>query len=491
MRQVKEPFGVRMQQAFSALFGRLPRSRRATLIAGTALAAMLCALVAVYNIDAGPLRNLNDIGGWNHRLLYILMAAAVQGALLVGVTLVHRGGYARLALRQLILTAGFVIALLPINQKTYAFVEQMLPLIRAMDAGGLAAIPQLQTNLSSPALTILYLITRGPIYDMYMVKLACVAALCVLGIAALHVSDRLRLGIRAEVVFAFCLILPQGFMSAGCAAQFDVIAAALLALSLMLTAREKPFALAGALLFGLSVSVSGAMLYALPVYITLILRGRMKTWQLAAGAAAPLALCVPAIACGQNAVQALVSPLKAVFGAPQYASGMPNIMNFFPRAAMEEMPEYFMLSQLEQIDPVTNFSPYYTQTSFATIMAGMALLGLAVYALIWALVLRRDMSDTARALAIALAAALCCPGVTAGGFLLVSVMAMVAIFAQRDLRVPACMVLFAAAGAAAYPVTGEILLPMIVALALCLLALFALLGMFDANAGKGEKAHGC
>jgi len=40
-------------------------------------------------------------------------------------------------------------------------------------------------------------------------------------------------------------------------------------------------------------------------------------------------------------------------------------------------------------------------------------------------------------------------------------------------------VLFATAGAAAYPVTGEILLPMVAALALCLLALFDLLGMFD------------
>ena len=47
------------------------------------------------------------------------------------------------------------------------------------------------------------------------------------------------------------------------------------------------------------------------------------------------------------------------------------------------------------------------------------------------------------------------------------------------LRLPACMVLFATAGAAAYPVTGEILLPQVASLALCVLALLDLLGLFD------------
>ena len=37
-------------------------------------------------------------------------------------------------------------------------------------------------------------------------------------------------------------------------------------------------------------------------------------------------------------------------------------------------------------------------------------------------------------------------------------------------------------------VTGEVLLPMIASLALCLLALFDLLGMFDANRKGGQDA---
>ena len=138
---------------------------------GGALAVLLCGLVGLLNLSAGALGNLNDIGGWQNRLIFLVMAAGVQGLLLLLVTAVHRGSYARLALRQGIVTAGLYIQLLAINQKTYAFVEVMLPMIRAMDAGGLAAIGDLSTNLSSPALTLLYAVTRGPVYDMYMVKL--------------------------------------------------------------------------------------------------------------------------------------------------------------------------------------------------------------------------------------------------------------------------------------------------------------------------------
>lgn len=490
MKTVKEPAGVRLHRAMQALGGNLPRSPRARMIAAGAVSLAVSGLVAVWNISSGPLRNLNDIGGWDNRALFIMMTACVQTLLLMLTAALCRGGYARTLLRQAIVTAGFVIALLPINQKTYAFSEQLLPLIRQMDEAGLAAIAGMETNLSSPALTLIYLLTRGPIYDMYLVKLACAAAFAVLCLMAAHLCDRRNMGLRAEVVLALCLILPQGFMSAACAAQVDVISAAMTAAALALAAQEKPKGWLCAACYALAVAFSGAALYALPVFIALILRKKLKTVQLLAALGAVCVLCVPAMIAGQPALYALASPLKAVLGAPQYASGAPNLMNLFPRAAMEEMPEYFMLSQLEaldMVDPVTNFSPYYTQEGFDMIMRGMALLGLAGYAVVWALTLRRSrMSGLAQAFALSLAAMIACPGATAGAWLFVSVLALVAIFAQPQLRVPACLVLFAAAGAAAYPVTGEILLPMVAALALCLLALMALLGMFDENVRKGE-----
>ena len=485
MREVKEPMAVRAQHVYNDVCKKLPKSRLAVLIFGFALSLAFGGVVALWNISSGPLYNLNDIGSWRNRLLFILMTAAVQVMLHALLTLLHRGGYARLALRHVTLLAGFVIALLAINQKTYVFVEQLLPMIRQMDAQGLAAIGAMETNLSSSALTLIYAMTRGPVYDMYLLKLACIAAFCALCIFALHVADKKALGIRAEVFFALCLILPQGFMSAACAAQTDMIACALLAASFVLLLDDQPRVWAGVVLYGLSAAVSGVCLYALPVYIALWLRGKVKPVQLLAALGVLLAAQVPAILAGQDALCALGSPLRALVSVPEFAAGAPNIMNAFPRAAMEEMPEYFMLRQLPEIDAVTNFSPYYTQESFSLIMIGLALAGLALYAMAWPFVCSREMSAAAKVFALTLAAMLVSPGATTGSWVMLSMVALYAILTQPRLRVTACVVIFGAMCAAAYPVTGEAMLPMEVAMILCLLALFDLLGMFDANRKEG------
>lgn len=48
--------------------------------------------------------------------------------------LLNRKGFGRLALRQVLMTLGFLLLTLPINQKTLLFTEQVLPLVRKMDA---------------------------------------------------------------------------------------------------------------------------------------------------------------------------------------------------------------------------------------------------------------------------------------------------------------------------------------------------------------------
>ena len=149
---------------------------RHALPLGAALAAALSMLLALYNVGVGPLGNLNDIGGWRNRALYIALTAAVQLFVLLAAALLYHERFWRLAVRQLLLTVGLVILLMGINHKSYLFVEQMLPFIRRMDAAGLSAMNDMRLNLSAPAVTALYLLTRGPIYDMYMIKLACMGA---------------------------------------------------------------------------------------------------------------------------------------------------------------------------------------------------------------------------------------------------------------------------------------------------------------------------
>ena len=131
---------------------------------GLLLAAVLAALTAALNVSRGPLSNLNDIGGWTNRMAFIALAAAAHAAVLAMQALLNRKGFGRLALRQVLTTLGFLLLTLPINQKTLLFTEQVLPLVRKMDAMGLAAANESALNLSAPALTLLYAVTRGPIY---------------------------------------------------------------------------------------------------------------------------------------------------------------------------------------------------------------------------------------------------------------------------------------------------------------------------------------
>jgi len=464
-----------LQQALEKLNAFMNRHR---FLLSCASAFALALLLAVYNISSGPLRNLNDIGGWNNRALFIAMAAAAHALLLAALALLSSCSYARTLLRQLIVTAGFYIMLIAINQKAYAYIQVLQPVIRAMDAGGLAAGIAMETEFSAPMLALLYVITRGPVYDMYLLKLFAIVSLMALFFVAMRAAERRGLGIRTEVLLALCMILPQGFMNAACSALPEVAACALLAVSLALAFdAEKPKMTASAVLLGAACSLSGAALYALPLYAALACRGRMKAKTLALVPAVMAAACVPALLCGMPAGKALLSLVHANFGLPAYASGAPGMMNLIPRAAVEEMPQYApTLSHFAELDLVTNAQQYYTQAHFEQLAAGFAVAGLAVYAgacaLAWP---ARGKSGLARVMILVLGALIGCPNATAAAWLFADVLCLYAIVAAPKLRLPACLVLFATMCSASYPMTEEVLLPMIYAFVLVLLALLMLL----------------
>lgn len=462
------------------------------LVVGGAFALVLAGLLAVMNVDAGPLRNLNDIGGWSNRALFIGMTAAAHFTLMMAAAWLCRKGTARLLLRQAIVTAGLYILLMAINQKTYIYKEVVQPIVRAMDVGGLAAGLAMESSLSAPATTLLYLITRGPVYDMYLAKLAAIFASLSLGVIACWAADRAEAGIRSEVVLALCAILPQGMMNAACCAQTDVIAAALLAgsLAIILYNKEESAAKrwAAAVLYGMAIAVSGAALYAVPVYIWLMMQKRFGGRELAAAIAMPVALCIPAMLCGMGAGEALSSLLRANLGLPAYASGAPNVMNIVPRAAVEEMPGWFMLGRLPEVDTVTNAQPFYTEAHYAQAVTGVTLAALAAYAGVCAYVYKNEKLDGAgKAFVLMLTALMACPGAASGAWMIADALCIYAIVMKPRLRLPACMALFATAGASCYPMTGEVLLTMILAFALCLAAVCIALGVISVGKTDAEE----
>ena len=478
MNRLKDALGV---------LSRFTQKHR--LLLSAVLAVLLSGLLALYNVSSGPLRNLNDIGGWDNRALFIAMSAAVHLSMLLLCAWLSHVSLARTALRQIIVTAGMVILLLAINQKTYAYVNVMQPVIRAMDEGGLAAGVAAASGMSAPMLLLMYAITRGPVYDMYLLKLFAIGCDLLLGLLAMRAADRNRLGLRAEVLLALCMILPQGFMNAACSALPEIAAVTLLAVSLTLALGcDRPKTLASGLCYGAACALSGAALYALPVYLWLVRRGGMKRRELLAGACAALLLCVPAMLCGMPALRALGSLFAANLGLPAYAAGTPGMVSLIPRAAVEEMPQYApLLRHLTALDMETHAQQFYTQAHFEIIMRGVALAGLVLYLGVCALVWRaKDKTPLHRAMLLVLGALIVCPNVTSAAWLLLDVLCLYAILAEPGLRLPACLVLFATMTSSSYPMTEEVMLPMVYAFILCLAALCMLLGVIPT--GK-EETH--
>ena len=449
---------------------------RHALPLGALLAAGLSLLLALYNVGSGPLSNLNDIGGWRNRVLYIALTAGMQMVVLLAAALLYHERFWRLAVRELLLTAGLVILLMGINHKSYLFVEQMLPFIRQMDAVGLSAISGMQLNLSAPAATALYLITRGPIYDMYMVKLACMGAFLLLAVLAAHAADVRNWGLRSEALLLLCLILPQGFLIAGSAPQLDVLGALLLAVALMLLDERHP--LGGMLLYGAAFALSGAALYALPLVILLFPKSGAKASHAALAALVALAACLPAVLGGVSVGRAVSSLFAANFAVPEYATGVPNLMSAFPRAAMEEMPEYALIRAFPEIDAITNAPEVYTQAHFELLMHGLTFAALAMFIGLCAYLKQdRAASPLRKTLTLGLGAMILCPGVGMGAWLPLCMLCLAAILREPQTRLPACMALFATAGGCCYPATGETMLRPVYAFALCAAALFMLLGV--------------
>jgi len=155
---------------------------------------------------------------------------------------------------------------------------------------------------------------------------------------------------------------------------------------------------------------------------------------------------------------------------------------------VSQMPIIWWMSRLPQIDTVTNAQPYYTQGHFEIAALGFAIAGIAIFggvcAWLWQ---KKDMTAAARAYALVLTALIVCPGATNAAWIAASLASLLLLFEERRLRLPACMVLFAASCSAVYPMTREVLLPMAAAFALCLCALLMTLDVIPTTLNMKES----
>ncbi|MCR4707959.1 MAG: hypothetical protein K5746_08430 [Clostridiales bacterium] len=440
---------------------------------GIALSLFIGAMTVLVNVSAGPLSNLNDIGGWRNRLLFLILCGISEALIQLLAVRLRPSSGGRMLLRQLLLVCGFHIALLAINQKTYYYTAQVQPLIRAAEGGGLSSLAGTQTVLSVPHLTLLFGLTRIPVYDLYLVKLLSIVSWQTLTLLFVFEAEKSLTGLQPEALLLFSQILPQAFLSAACAAQSDGFVLLLFAVSLFFWKRGKP--IPAAAFYGFTVSLCGILLLAAPLFMGGLRRylnaGEMgsRRCQSILQNARPEFVCIgialifyflpmlPAIFMGFPAGKALTSPFTGLFGVPPYTSGSPNLMALFPRASALEMPESFLLRRLPALDLETNASPFYTQAHFEMLMRGLALTGIAgftagsVYA-------KRKTSGVRLAFILSAMALFAVPGASMALWLACDLLALFLILTDRKMRVPCCFLLFVTAAGCCYPVTEEILI---------------------------------
>ena len=460
--------------------------RSHSLLTGVIAALLLTTFTLAWNLTGGPLYNLNDMHTWLNRMIFTGMATFMHFSLLMFLVLDSHRDIGHLLVRELLVTVSMLILFLAMNQKTFAYNYQVQPIVRAMDTRALSAIPDYKSGYSVPALTLYYLLTRGPIYDMYLAKLFCIGCYERLCISAAHIARELpELANRSkwlpECSMALALILPQGFLSAACAAQIEVAGVLLAVLAYILLERGNKI---GLVLFGVGASVCTVLWLVIPITALYYKKWNLRAVDILPPLVAAIACCIPGAIAGSG-WKAFLSLFACLNELPIAGSGVPCLVSFFPRAVPEEIPEYAYLRALPELDLVTFAAENYKASHYAILMHGMAFACLAVYIGMTAYVLRERKNERiTTVLLLVLTAFICVPCLTMGAWQLITVLCVFVVVYVPELRIPCAVILFITAGGCAYPVTGEVMIKPVYISLVSLVALGMLLGFWP---GKGKK----
>ena len=453
---------------------------------GCAGALLMTGSALICNLLGGPLYNLNDMHTWQNRMLFTGMATFMHFSLLFFLVLESHKDIGHLLIRELTVTISLLIFFMAMNQKTFAYNFQIQPIVRAMDTRALTAIPEYRSGHSVPALTLYYLLTRGPIYDMYLAKLFCIGCYELLCISAAHIVRELpELSNRnkwlPECAMALALILPQGFLSAACAAQIEVAGVLLSVLAYILLERGNK---AGLILYGAGASVCTGLWLLIPIVSLFYKKWNLKIADILMMVIAAVVCCIPGAVAGSG-WKAFSSLFSCLFEIPVAGSGVPSLVSFFPRAVLEEMPEYAYLRALPELDLITFAADNYKAPDYEILMHGLAFACLAVYMGMTAYLIREKRNERVTfILSLILTAFICAPCLTMGAWQLITVLCIFVIVYVPELRIPCAVVLFITAGGCGYPVTGEVMIKPVYISLIGLVALGMLLGFWP---GKGKK----
>lgn len=434
--------------------------------------AGLAAAFFLMNVNAGPLSQMDEIGGWGLRRLYLVLASGMLFVALAS-TAFFRSTWGTYALRMMFLVLGAVMRFYAMDSYSPYFVENLSPVIKAL-SGGLAQ-GAAQGNAYTPlTLTLLYVLQKLPIFPMYLVKLLSIGGDLLLAQICCRGMEKYKGEIAGSVMLFFVLFCPSLFLGGAYGGTPDSLPLVCAALALYF-AWEKKGLLAG-IAFGAGYALYPAMLMILPALGLVAGKDAGRRMALAAPVSG-VVLSIPALLLGMPFSKALAALTLRGRNPGYLFKNNASFYNFFAQPRMEDIPEYHLLRHIEGIE-AGEMTELYTGATIPMLRTVGFIVFAVVFCALCITLYRKRTQLQAHAVTVlalfALTGALLLPGGDAGGFLLADgCILLYAMNRRGGWRVAflslgaSCIAMIAfVTGAATLPLWGAMLMQFVVVFAL-------------------------
>ena len=305
---------------------------------------------AAFLLMLGYAQGLAHIEGLLKGMHLSFLFAALFAGVLAAYNAMERPGLGRLCF-----AGGFVFlslmarfAMLDFNSADYdSFLRGWVEIFRQ---GGFAMLGQNIGDYNLLYQYILLLISRSPLFDLYMIKYVTIVFDYLLALSMLRAAG-IFAGRQARTpVFLILCILPTTLLDGACWGQCDSVYAFLVIMSLCDLKTRHPWR--SAVFLALAFAFKLQTIFFFPVVLLALLHGEYKPWHALAFAAAYLVTMIPALAAGRPFLDALSVYANQSMG--QYYHRLtynaPNLYAFFPMLEFASSQEYTWMRYIEGID---------------------------------------------------------------------------------------------------------------------------------------------
>lgn len=336
-----------------------------------AAAGITLALFAALSVFMGL--HLERVNG-----VFEACALAAMFACVVGGALAAYVHMEKPSMGQTLFVGGFMAVMMLARAAMLDFItaDYSSFLIRWVDAfrqGGFAMLAQNIGDYNLLYQYLLLLISKVPLYDLYLIKLSTVVFDYALALAMLRAAKEFA-GEQAGVpVFCVTLALPTVFTDGALWGQCDSMYVFFIVLSLYWLVTQRPMRSAAALAIAFALKLQTIFFF--PIVLLGLIHKRYRLRDALVFFAAYFVTLIPALAAGRTLLDALSVYARQSMG--QYYDRLtynaPNLYMFFPLREFASSQEFSWMRYIPEIDNLAT-NPYLTEPMM------MALQNAALYA---------------------------------------------------------------------------------------------------------------